>query len=40
MPLEEGQALIESLVGTEAMWVMKDGSLIFSSGFESFIKEE
>lgn len=40
MPLEEGQALIESLEGTEAMWVMKDGSLVYSSGFEDYIKKD
>jgi thiamine biosynthesis lipoprotein len=40
MPLDEGQALIESLEGTEAMWVMKDGSLIYSSGFENYIKKD
>lgn len=40
MPLEEGQALIESLEGTEAMWVMKDGSLVYSSGFEAYIKKD
>lgn len=40
MPLEEGQALIESLDGTEAMWVMKDDTLIYSSGFEAYIKKD
>ena len=39
MPLEEGKALIESLEGTEAMWVMKDGTLNYSSGFEKYIKK-
>ncbi len=38
MPLEKGKALIESLEGTEAMWVMKDGTLEYSSGFEAYIK--
>ncbi|HHV12764.1 MAG TPA: FAD:protein FMN transferase [Clostridiales bacterium] len=40
MPLEEGKALIESMEGTEAMWVNKDGSLVYSSGFEKFIKKD
>ena len=39
MPLEEGIALIESLEGTEAMWVRKDGELVYSSGFQSYIKD-
>ena len=39
MPLEEGKRLIEGLDNTEALWVMKDGELIYSSGFESFIKK-
>jgi thiamine biosynthesis lipoprotein len=39
MPLEDGQKLIESLEGTEALWVMKDGELVYSSGFEQYIKK-
>lgn len=39
MPLEEGKRLIEGLDNTEALWVMEDGELIYSSGFESFIKK-
>ena len=39
MSLEEGMALIDSLEGTEAMWVMKDGTLNYSSGFERYIKK-
>lgn len=39
MPLEEGMELIEGLPDTEAMWVMKDGQLIYSSRFQSYVKE-
>jgi thiamine biosynthesis lipoprotein len=40
MSYEEGLQLIESLEGTEALWVMKDGELKFSSGFEKYIKKD
>lgn len=33
MPYEQGLALIESLPGTEALWVEEDGALKHSSGF-------
>lgn len=39
MPLEDGKKLIESLDNTEALWVLKDGELKYSSGFEKFIKK-
>lgn len=39
MPLEEGKKLIESFDNTEALWVMKDGELVYSSGFEQYIKK-
>ncbi|MHB8127551.1 MAG: FAD:protein FMN transferase [Mobilitalea sp.] len=39
MPLEEGLQLIEALPDTEALWVMKDGELVYSSGFEKLIKK-
>ncbi len=35
-PLEEGQALIESLDGVEALWCTTDGELIYSSGFNDY----
>jgi len=38
MPFEEGKKYIESLPGTEAMWVLKGGEIRYSSGFEKFIK--
>lgn len=39
MHYEEGLELIESLEKTEALWVLKDGSMKYSSGFEKFIQE-
>lgn len=38
MPLEEGQKLISSLDGVEAMWVQTDKSETFSDGFKDYIK--
>ena len=35
MPLEEGQALVESLDGVEALWCTTDGQVIQSSGWGS-----
>jgi len=37
LPLDEGRALIESLADTEALWVMPDGTLEYSSGFKQRI---
>ena len=39
MELEEGQALIESLEETEAIWIYPDGQEVYSSGFEQFIDD-
>ena len=40
MPLEEGQALVESLDGVEAMWMMNDeNDVVYSSGFEASLKQ-
>jgi len=36
MPLEEGMAIIDSLDGVEAMWTFPDGTIVKSSGFETF----
>lgn len=36
MPLEDGMALIESLDGVEAHWVLADGTRVRSSGFSDF----
>lgn len=40
MPLDQGRQLIESIAGTEALWVMLDGSLEYSSGFQSYVDQE
>lgn len=39
MPIEQGQALVESLEDTEAIWVMPDGKEITSSGFEAYLDD-
>lgn len=39
MSLEDGQALVSSLEKTEAMWILPDGSKVYSNGFESYIKK-
>lgn len=36
MSLEEGMALVESLDGVEAHWVLEDGTRVKSSGFSDF----
>ncbi len=36
MPLEEGQALIDSIDGAEAMWVLTNGDIKYSSGFSNY----
>lgn len=37
MPFAEGLAWIDGMEGAEAMWIFKDGSIRYSSGFEQFI---
>lgn len=39
MPYEEGLTLIEGLENTEALWVFHDGSMKYSSGFNSLLKK-
>lgn len=39
MPYEEGLAFVNSLEDVEAMWVMEDGSVRYSEGFEAFVVE-
>ena len=40
MPLEEGQALVESLENVEAMWMMnEENEVVYSSGFEAHLKQ-
>jgi thiamine biosynthesis lipoprotein len=36
MSLEDGMALVESLEGVEAHWVLEDGTRVKSSGFSNF----
>lgn len=38
MPFDKGKSYIESLPGVEAMWVMKDGEIKYSNGFQKYIK--
>lgn len=40
LSLEEGQMFVENMDGVEAMWMLKDGSIVYSSGFESHIKSQ
>ncbi len=37
MESDEGRTLVDSLPGTEAMWVASDGAKSYSSGFEDFV---
>ena len=39
MPLEEGQKLVESLDGVEAMWCTPDQQAVTSSGWDSHLKK-
>ncbi|MFV0466178.1 MAG: FAD:protein FMN transferase [Lachnospiraceae bacterium] len=39
LPLEQGEALIESFDGVEALWVELDGTQHESAGFSAYIKE-
>ncbi len=39
LPLESGKKLIEGIEDCEAMWVLKNGEKIFSSGFEGYTFE-
>ena len=39
MPLEEGQKLVESLDGVEAMWCTPDQQAVASSGWESHTRK-
>lgn len=38
MDLEQGRALIESLENVEAMWILPDMQIVYSSGFEKNLK--
>ncbi|MPN13471.1 FAD:protein FMN transferase [bioreactor metagenome] len=37
MPLEQGQAIVASLDGVEAFWILPDGTQVMSAGFGAFI---
>lgn len=37
MPFEEGLAFVNGLEGVEAMWILSDGSVVLSAGFESYL---
>jgi thiamine biosynthesis lipoprotein len=39
MPFDKGRAYIESLDEVEAVWVMNDGSIEYSSGFRNYVKD-
>jgi thiamine biosynthesis lipoprotein len=39
MPFDEGLALIESLPGVEALWVLPSGELKYSSHFKDYVKK-
>ena len=39
MPYEEGLAYVNSLEGVEAIWIMHDGTIQYSDGFERYIIE-
>lgn len=39
MDLEEGKLLVESLPETEAMWILEDGTKVFSSGFSKYTEK-
>lgn len=39
MSVEEGLDIIESLPGTEAMWILQSGEQITSSGFSNYVKK-
>lgn len=38
MSLEEGRALVATFDGVEAMWMLPDGEIVYSPGFEAHIK--
>lgn len=38
MPLETGKEFIEGIDGVEALWVLNSGEVVYSEGFENFLK--
>ncbi len=39
MPLEEGKTFIENMEHTEAFWILKDGTQIYTDGFKDYISK-
>lgn len=39
MSLEDGLAFVNSLDGVEAMWILEDGRIAYSTGFEQYLAE-
>lgn len=39
LPVEDGKKLLENHPGTEALWVLQDGTLVYSDGFESLMMQ-
>ena len=39
LPFEESLAFVEARDGVEALWVFSDGTIEYSSGIKSYIKE-
>ncbi len=37
MPLEDGKALIEEMEETEAMWILNDGTKVYTDGLQKYI---
>lgn len=37
MPVEDGQAFVNSLDGVEAIWVLHDGTLLYSDNFSEYV---
>jgi len=40
MPLDQGKAYIRSLPNTEALWVMPDGTIVYSDHFKEYIHSD
>lgn len=40
MPFDEGIKFVNEMEDVEAMWIMEDGSISYSEGFQTFLSEE
>ena len=38
MPLAEGMEFVNQLDGVEAMWILEEGSIQYSDGFEEYTR--